>query len=220
MKFTFFEKNNDNKPGVAHSLAHIIHSRNLIILTVLRLLFTLAYGFFVTYFIVYAVETILLAPFLLAFLLGVRGATDMCLRIPVGRLVDRVNTKYFIFSGFSILAIVYYLLSEVIDFYLLILLMGFYGVALGIIAVAEWTMVVNNSPDGYRSVIAAYFSTIFNIGSGFGVILGGVLTIFMVIPDLFRISSVLMIIAVYITLLLQKRASVSFIVEEHVDDSS
>ncbi|MHA2143716.1 MAG: MFS transporter [Candidatus Thorarchaeota archaeon] len=219
MRFTLFEESNNDAPPVAHAFSHIIHSRNLIILTVLRLMFALAYGFFVTYFIVYAEETILLAPFLIAFLLGVRGAVDMGLRIPVGKLVDRVDPKYFIISGFSILAVAYYLLSEVTDFYLLIGLMALYGVALGLRVVAEWTMVANNSPDGCRSVIAAYLSTLFNIGSGFGAIIGGVLATYLVIPDLFRISSVLMIVAVFITFLIQKKEDVSFAGNGRADDS-
>ncbi len=220
MKFTGLEGNTGDAPSVGFAFSHIFHSRNLILLTVLRLLFALGYGFFITYFILYAKETLLLAPFLIAFLLGIRGATDMGLRIPVGRLVDKVDTKYFIFSGFGILAVVYYLLSELTDFWFLVILMVFYGVALGFRVVAEWTMVANNSPDGCRSVIASYLSTMFNIGSGIGAILGGVLATYMVIPDLFRISSVLMIIGVFITLLIRKREIPSIAVEAYADDSS
>jgi predicted MFS family arabinose efflux permease len=217
MRFTLFRENNNDASPVSHAFSHIFHSRNLIILTMLRLLFALGYGFFVTYFIIYAEETILLAPFLIAFLLGIRGAIDMGLRIPVGRLVDRVDTKYIIFSGFSLLAFVYYLLSEVKDFYLLVLLMAMYGVAIGFRVVPEWTMLAKNSPDGCRSIIAAYLSTMFNIGSGLGAILGGILATFLIIPDLFRISSVLMIIAVFITLFIQGKEDISIAAGVKVD---
>ncbi|MHA2207762.1 MAG: MFS transporter [Candidatus Thorarchaeota archaeon] len=218
MKFALFEEHPEDQPSIAFAFTHIIHSRNLVILTVVRILFAVGYGFFVTYFIVYAEETILLAPFLIAFLLGIRGAVDMGLRVPVGRLVDKVDTKYFIISGCAILALVYHLLSQVTNFYLLIVLLAIFGVGLGLRVVAEWTMVANNSPDGSRSVIAAYLSTMFNIGSGVGAILGGILATFLVIPDLFRISSVLMIVAVFITLFLQKKGEASF-AGERLDDS-
>lgn len=204
----------DEVPGISTIFTHIMHCRNLVILTALRVLFALAYGFFVTYFIVYAEETILLAPAIIALLLGIRGATDMMLRIPVGRLVDRIDTKYFIVSGFGLLSIAYYSLAIAIDLRLLILLMFIYGVALGFRVVSEWTLVAENSPPRYRSVIAAYLSTLFNIGSGIGEITGGILATFLMITDLFRISSLLMLAAVFITLLIAKRSIVTPIENE------
>jgi predicted MFS family arabinose efflux permease len=215
VKFSHLESiSQGTRPQVWAAFSYIRHSRNLGILTILRLLFALAYGFFVTYFIIYAEETILLAPFLIAFLLGIRGVADMALRIPVGKLVDRVDTKYVIILGFGTLSCVYYLLSETTNLFILFILMVFYGIALGFRVVAEWTMVANNSPDGCRSVVAAYLSTMFNIGSGVGEIFGGVLATFLAIPDLFRISSILMVIAVVIAPLLQKKGAESSIARE------
>jgi predicted MFS family arabinose efflux permease len=54
----------------------------------------------------------------------------------------------------------------------------------------------------------------FNIGSGVGEIFGGVLATFLAIPDLFRISSILMVIAVVIAPLLQKKGAESSIAQE------
>jgi len=209
IKFTLFEKTEENIAPLTGLFSYITHSKNLIILTVLRLLFALGYGFFATYFIVYAEDTILLAPFLIAFLMGIRGAIDMILRIPVGRLVDRIDTKYFIFAGFCILAFVYQLLAVTHDFFMLVILMVSYGVALGLRVVSEWTMVANESPEGHRSVIAAYLSTMFNVGSGFGAVLGGFLATIMIIPDLFRIASGLMIVGMIITLFINKHEKTS-----------
>ncbi|MCJ7817260.1 MAG: MFS transporter, partial [Candidatus Thorarchaeota archaeon] len=205
IEFTLFDETKENTAPIAGLFSYIAHSKNLIILTVLRLLFALGYGFFATYFIIHAEKTILLAPFLIAFLMGIRGAVDMVLRIPVGHLVDRIDTKYFIFAGFSILAFVYQLLAITSDFYILVILMILFGVALGLRVVSEWTMVANESPEGHRNVVAAYLSTMFNIGSGFGAVLGGFLATFMIIPDLFRIASGLMIIGMIIVLFIKKK---------------
>jgi predicted MFS family arabinose efflux permease len=212
VNFSHLEKISQSaKPYVRDAFSHVRHSRSLGVLTILRLLFALAYGFFVTYFIIYAEETLLLAPFLIAFLLGVRGIADMILRIPVGKLVDHIDARYFIFLGFGLLSCVYYLLSEIRDISFLFILMVLFGIALGFRVVAEWTMVANNSPDGCRSVIAAYLSTMFNIGSGVGEIVGGLLATFLPIPDLFRISSTLMAIGVMTVPFLQKKGTKSFI---------
>lgn len=186
------------------SLKYIVHSRNLIVLTFLRLFFAIPYAFFVTYFVLYADNTLALAPVLIAFLLGVRGATDLSLRIPVGKLVDRVDYRFVIFFAFATLAIAYYLMSEITDFILLIGLMVIYGLGVGLRVVSEWTMLAKHSPPDARNVTAAYISTIFNVGAGIGAVLGGVLAPIITVPALFKISSILMLFSLILVLLIQK----------------
>jgi predicted MFS family arabinose efflux permease len=217
-RFPFLSNVETNlKSQVSSAFSHIRHSRNLTVLTALRIVFAFANGLFVTYFIVYAEESIHLAPFIIMFLLGVRGAADMSLRIPVGKVVDHVDTKYFIVLGFGIVSIVYYLLSEIEDLFLLALLMIFYGIALSFRVVSDWTIVAGNSPDGCRSVIAAYLSTMYNVGSAAGEIFGGVFATFLAIPDLFKLSSLLMIVGVLAASLLRNKDDTLCVVRRKVD---
>ncbi len=186
------------------SLSRIFHSRNLLVLTNLRLLFAITYGFFATYFVVYAENSLFVAPFIIALLLGVRGLSDMVLRIPIGRLIDKGSYKTIIFFSFALLAGVYFFLSMVTDLIILFALMILLGFSLGLRVVSEWTMAAHHSPKGGRSVTAAYLSTMFNVGSGVGAILGGYLALLVEIPTLFRISAVIIGIGTLLSLLIQK----------------
>lgn len=188
----------------SQSLSRIFHSRNLVILTNLRLLFAVTYGFFATYFVVYAEDSLAIAPFIIALLLGIRGLSDMLLRIPVGRIIDRSSYKVIIFLAFALLAGVYFFLSVVTNLALLFVLMILLGLSLGLRVVSEWTMAAHHSPEGGRSITAAYLSTMFNVGSGFGAILGGYLALLVEIPTLFRISAVVIGIGVLLSLLIQR----------------
>jgi len=208
------ESSRNNNASPIQTLSFILRSRSLRILTALRLCFAIAYGFFITYFVVYAEGTLLFAPFLIALLLGIRGAADMCLRIPVGRLIDKVDYKIFILISFSTLAVVYFLLSFVTDLCLLIGIMFLYGVSLSFRVVAEWTMVAQNTPSNLRNLTAAYLSTIFNIGSGTGAILGGALATFLEIPFLFTISSIIFMFSIVFALLIRGKDSESLENEE------
>lgn len=196
-----------NTASPIQTLSFIFHSRGLRILTALRLCFAITIGIFITYFVVYAEGKLLFAPFLIAFLLGVRGAADMCLRIPVGRLIDKVDCKIFILIGVITLAVVYFLLSFVTDLYLLIGIMFLYGASLSLRVVAEWTMVAKNSSSNMRNLTAAYLSTIYYIGSGIGAILGGALATFLEIPFLFTISSIILMFSIVFALLIRGKDS-------------
>ncbi|MFW9779458.1 MAG: MFS transporter [Candidatus Heimdallarchaeota archaeon] len=202
---TQLDRSSTNKSrNLISSLNHIANSRNLIILTFLRLFFAITYGFFVIYFVLYAEDILLFSPALIALLLGVRGATDMSLRIPVGKFVDVVDDRVVIFTAFGILALAYYLISELTEFIPLAIVMVIYGFSLGLRVVSEWNILAKHSPPDARKVTAAYISTIFNIGSGIGAVLGGLLATTVSIPDLFKLASLLMVFPLILVNFIQK----------------
>ena len=70
-------------------------------------------------------------------------------------------------------------------------------------------MVAHSSSDNARSITAAYLSTLFNIGSSTGAILGGVLATILEIPVLFRIASIILMFSIVFVLMIRRKDSES-----------
>lgn len=177
-------------PSLLASLKAIISSRNLLILTYFRLIFSFTYAFLITLFAVHAETNLFLVPSLIALLFGIRGATNMLSRIPSGKLVDKIGYKWPIVLAFSMLTIAYLIISETASISLLIIAMIIYGTAHGVRAVAEWTMLADYTPSGIANIATAYLSTIFNIGSALGAVTAGALSLILSIKITFQLASV------------------------------
>ena len=185
------------------SLKTIISSRNLLILTYLRLTFSFTYAFFITLFAVYAENNLLLIPSLIALLFGISGATNMLSRIPSGKLADKIGYKWPIVLAFTILTLAYFILSETSNISLLILAMIIYGLAHGMRAVTEWTMLADYAPSETANIATAYLSTIFNIGSALGAITAGALALILNTPTIFKLASLIILTGAFAVTLIQ-----------------
>ena len=190
-------------PSILTSLKTIISSRNLLILTYLRLTFSFTYAFLITLFAVYAESNLLLVPSLIALLFGIRGTTNTLFRIPSGKLADKIGYKWPIVLAFTILTLAYFTISETANISVLILAMILYGIAHGIRAVTEWTMLADYTPSETANIATAYLSTIFNIGSALGAITAGALAIFLSIPTIFKLASIITFTGAFAVTLIQ-----------------
>ncbi len=185
----------EERPSLASSMTNILRSRDMLLLSYLRLAYAITYAFFITFFIIHAENSLLIPAALVALLFGVRSATDMAVRLPVGKMLNRTDYRWCIVVAFFSLSAIYYLISEMTDFIVLAVLMAMFGVMIGLRVVAEYTMLAEHSEPGARSVSAAYLSTMFNIGSGFGSVVAGILATILGIPSIFKIAAVLMVTA-------------------------
>jgi len=173
------------------SLKTIFSSRNMLILTYLRLTFSFTYAFFITLFAIYAENTLLLLPALIALLFGIRGLTNMLSRIPSGRLADKIGYKIPIITAFTLLTITFLTISQTDNIYFLILAMIIYGAAHGIRAVAEWSMLGDYAPSEVGTVATAYLSTMFSVGAALGAVAAGALTMILDTQTIFKIAAII-----------------------------
>ncbi len=180
-------------PNLLGSLKTLASSRNLLILTYLRLIFSFTYAFFIVLFAVYAETSLLLVPSVIALLFGVRGVANMFSRIPSGKVVDKIGYKWPIILGFTMLALANFVISETMNISLLILATIIYGTAHGIRAVTEWTMLADYTPSEIANIATAYLSTIFNIGSALGAVTAGALSLIFGIKTAFHLASILVL---------------------------
>jgi predicted MFS family arabinose efflux permease len=173
------------------SLKTIFSSRNMLILTYLRLTFSFTYAFFITLFAIYAENTLLLLPALIALLFGIRGLTNMLSRIPSGRIADKIGYKIPIITAFTLLTITFLTISQTDNIYFLILAMIIYGAAHGIRAVSEWSMLGDYAPSEAGTVATAYLSTMFSVGAALGAVAAGALTIILDTQTIFKIAAII-----------------------------
>jgi len=193
------------KLSLKTSLKTVISSRNLLILTYLRLTFSFTYAFFIVLFAVYAENNLFLVPSLIAILFGVRGTTNTLLRIPSGKLADKIGYRWPIVLAFTTLTLVYFMISETANIYLLILAMILFGAAHGMRAVTEWTMLADYAPSESVNIATAYLSTMFNIGSALGAITAGALTMFLNVPTIFKLASIITLTGVFAVALIRAK---------------
>jgi MFS family permease len=180
-------------PNLLGSLKAIISSRNMLVLTYLRLTFSFTYAFFITLFAIHAEENLLLTSSLIALFFGVKGTTNMLSRIPSGKLADKIGHKIPIIIAFTLLTITFLTISETSNIHLLTLAMIIYGIAHGMRAVTEWSMLGDCAPSEAGSIATAYLSTMFNVGAALGAVAAGALSIVFNIQTTFKIASIIVL---------------------------
>ncbi len=178
-------------PSLLTSLKAIISSRNMLVLSYLRLTFSFTYAFFITLFAIYAENTLLLIPTLISLLFAIKGATNMLSRFPSGKLADKISHRWPLILAFTLLTITFLTISETGNIHLLILSMVIYGIAHGIRAVTEWSMLGECAPSEAGNIATAYLSTMFNVGSALGAVAAGALTIILNAQTIFKLASII-----------------------------
>jgi predicted MFS family arabinose efflux permease len=187
------------------SLRAIVSSRNMLVLSYLRLSFSFTYAFFITLFAVHAQENLLFVSSLIALFFGVKGIMNMLSRIPSGKLADKVGYKFPIVLAFVLLSMAFLTISETSNIYLLICAMVIYGVAHGMRAVSEWSMLGDCAPSEASNIATAYLSTMFNVGEALGAVAAGALSIIFNIQAIFKLASFIVFTGVFAVTFMQTK---------------
>jgi len=181
------------QPITFGSLRGILASGNVLALSFLRLAFSFSDAIFTTMFAIYASENLLMASSAIAFLIGIRGVTNMVFRFPSGRLSDRIGHRIPLVLSYSMLAVTYLVISESADFIILSIAMTVYGLAHAMRAVTEWTLMGESTNPDTSTMATAYLSTMFNIGGAAGAITSGLLSLALPIHSIFKIASLVVL---------------------------
>jgi len=191
------------------SLKALVSSRNMLVLSYLRLIFSFVNAFFITLFAIHAQENLFFTSSLIALFFGIKGVTNMLSRIPSGKLADKVGYRFPIILAFILLTVAFLTISEASSILLLICAMVIYGVGHGMRAVSEWSMLGECAPSEAGNIATAYLSTMFNVGAALGAVVAGALSIMFNIQTIFKLASFIVITGLFAVTLIQTSDKIS-----------
>jgi len=110
--------------------------------------------------------------------------------MPAGRLSDKIGRRKPLILSFAILALAFFMLSEVGDPVMIGITMLLYGLAHGTRAVSEWAFLGDVVPESDRSLSNSYFSSVFDLGNAVGGTISGSAAMFMSTPTILKATAV------------------------------
>lgn len=200
----YFIGSNKDKPPVEKynsgisSIGRVLKTQGVLALCSCRVLFAITASIFATVFSIYTRDALLITESLVNVLFMIRGVTNALLRLPSGKISDRIGRKKPIMLSYIILVGVYYLFSETENLVAFMLIMALYGFAWGLRVAPETALVSDlvHSEDVGAGI--ALLQTMFPIGATIGSILGGWLAQIVPIQTILKISSLIIVPAIII----------------------
>jgi len=168
------------------SLKGIMAKRPVQALTYARVSFAFGMSIITTIYSVYVVNDLLVLPSVWSLLYTLRGLSNTITRIPAGRISDKIGRKKPLTLSFAILAIAFFLLSEVGDPVMIGITMLLYGLAHGTRAVSEWAFLGDVVSESDRNLSNSYFSSVFDLGNAVGGTIAGSAAMFMSTPTILK----------------------------------
>lgn len=199
----FIGSNRDQSPvekynrGIS-SIGRVLKIRSVLALCSCRVLLAITASIFAAVFSIYARDVLLITSYLVSVLFTIRGMINTLLRLPSGKISDRIGRKTPIILSYVILACVFYLFSETKNFITFMLIMALYGFAWGLRVAPETALISDlvNSED--VSVGIALLQTTFPLGATVGSFLAGWLAQIVSIPTILKMSSLIIVPAIII----------------------
>lgn len=182
------------------SIGRVLKNRNVLALCSCRVLFAITASMFATLFSIHAEGTLLITSSLVSALFMVRGISNALLRLPSGKISDRIGRKKPIILSYIIFVGVFLLFSETSSLIAFVLTMAIYGFAWGLRVAPETAFVSDLVDSEDASVGIALLQTMFPLGSTIGSIVAGWLALTTPIQTIFKLSSLIIIPAIIILL--------------------
>jgi len=155
------------------SIMRILRVRNFAALSVGRIAFALSMGVFGTIYPVYAAGSLGFTPSVISLLFSFRGITNVLVRMPTGRLSDRIGRRKPFIIALGLAVVVYALLGTVDGFGPLIVVMALFGISWGMRIAPSMALVGDSVLDVDRPLALVLFMTMFDIGAAVGALLAG-----------------------------------------------
>lgn len=161
--------------GVFNALKTILSNRNVLVLSLIRVTYSMSNTVFTALFAVYAVRELSFSPSVASLLFSVVGFANALVKFPAGYLSDRIGAKRVLLITFGTLIMVYTLIPNARTLLLLLPLLVFFGLCWGTRAVTEWATLANTVPQDAKAIAMSYLSSVWGLGSTIGSIMLGVL---------------------------------------------
>jgi len=188
--------------GSWESLTRIFKIKNVIALCSARLAFSLSMGIFSTLFPVYAESTLGLTPSLISLLFSFRGITNVLVRMPAGRLSDKIGRRKPFLLAYGIIIVVFAFFFYTHNFASLAIAMALYGVGWGMRIAPSTALLSESVTSEDRPLAMATFMTMWDVGFTIGALLSGFTAAFISTPTMMLICAPIIFSALMVFILL------------------
>ena len=155
------------------SLRSALSERNVLLLAVVRMAYSLSYTVFRNLFAIYAVQSLLFSPSLVSFLFSLIGLSTTLVRVPAGRVTDRMGAKRVLLFTYAIVVLDYVALAYVREPSWLTAALILFGLSSGVRAVAEWTYLTSTIPPEVRTISISFLFNCWDVGATVGSAISG-----------------------------------------------
>ena len=183
------EEENIGLVSLLRELTRILRVGNVAAMCYAQTAFALAFGVFSTVFAIYVEEALGLTPSVIALILSFRALTNLLMRLPSGRISDKIGRRKPILISHALIVAVFTLLPFTKNPALLSLLIAIYGIGWGMRVAPDSALVSESVSPSDRPLALATLMTMFDLGSTLGSVLVGVTAAFLSIPNLFLICA-------------------------------
>jgi MFS family permease len=175
------------------------------------LTFYIALGAYKAFFPIHAQGTLTLDPAVISILFAIQGLANSLIRVPAGRFSDLIGRKKLFTSSFFVVAFALILLSEVHQIALLVVGVALYGFGWGARATTFFASISENILPEDSGMAMGLASMTMSAGSAIGSIYAGVISTFLSIPSILKISALLVTIGILPVLVFVKEQTSSTI---------
>lgn len=195
----------DDPPvSIGGSLSRILRNRIFASMCIARIAFSFSMGVFSIVYPVFASEGLGLTASAISLLFTFRGVTNMVIRIPAGRLSDRIGRRKPFIIAYAIVISAYAILAYAENFGLLVITMALFGVGWGMRIAPSMALVSESVGDEDRTLTLSVFMTMFDLGSMIGSLLVGFTGAFISPQTLLQICALVMTAGLFVSALFSR----------------
>ncbi|MGD2200076.1 MAG: MFS transporter [Candidatus Bathyarchaeota archaeon] len=156
------------KLGTFSTLKVILRNKNVLVLTFIRAAFSMTNTVFTSLFAVYVVQELGFTPSFASLLFSLVGFSNAFIKLPAGRVADRVGPRKILIGAFATLIMVYVSVAYATGVVPLVLALLLFGVCWGTRAVTEWATLANTVTPEIKTMAMSYLSSIWGLGATLG----------------------------------------------------
>ena len=179
-----------------NSFKRILNSKNIRALCINKFFWGFNMAIFSTLFSIYAQESLFISSSLISLLFVARGGVNASIRLPMGRISDKIGRKKPLILAYTLNFLAYFTVSLTGSYPLLVLAMAAFGIGWGTIAVVSNTLITENANPEDGGLVLSITQTVASVGQLLGSVFAGMITIAIATSGIFKLSSFLFLIPV------------------------
>jgi predicted MFS family arabinose efflux permease len=179
------------KFDISSSFKKILKERNIIILSVIRTIYSISNNIFTILFAVYIVKDIGFSPSTAALLFSIMGLANTIIKVPAGILSDKFGRKKVLIITFILIILDYAAISYSKNLIIIAFLLAVFGACWGMRAVTEWSFLTSLVSHEIRTISISYMESFWDAGAAIGSLVAGILAV------VFRFNEIFLILAFF-----------------------